>query len=260
MIKKEKKWPTCKGDSSFSYSDQELHFRRDVDVIQQMKPLTWSGCFVPEGCDIYSYSEIEQGAGLCGNERIDSIISNRHPWIGIYEAFFNNTNFEYNDIQIVSNDALVSMLLNGTEVATRSVVGDYDGLLEVITLTDAGHRVSEVVGYLNRIIATYGHNIIVNDAISNPRYGRSDVEKQIHYSEKNIPWRIKDDFSNNKDIKMVDWTGFAKIEVRLSNETGDSEGNSLKTTLYIGNAIRPIGTMSSYNLYPIEHFNNYYKK
>jgi hypothetical protein len=67
MIKKEKKWPTCKGESSFSYSDQELHFRKDVDVIQQIKPLTWSGCFVPEGSDIYSYNEIEQGSGLCGN-------------------------------------------------------------------------------------------------------------------------------------------------------------------------------------------------
>ena len=245
---------------SFKYSEQELKFRKDVDLIQEIKPLTWPGCFVPEGLDIDSYNEIYQGSGSIGDRNFINVIIDYYPWVKIYEAFFKNKNFDYEDIQVVSKGSRASILLNNNEIATRDILADYDGLLEVVTLSDAGHRNPETIGYLNRIIAAYGHNIIVNDAVINPRYGRIGIEKEIHFSKENIPWRIKNDFKNNSNIEMIDWTGSAKIEVRMLNKHNDPRGYSLETTLYMGNSNSPVGAMWSYDPYSIEDFDYYYKQ
>jgi hypothetical protein len=245
---------------SFEYSEPELKFRRDIDLIQAIMPLAWSGCFIPEGLDIDDYNEIYQGSGVCGDRNFYDVIIDHYPWVKIYEAFFKNEDFEDGDIQIISGMKKVRMLLNGNEIVTRNIIGNYDDLLEVVTLSDAGHKNFETMYYLNRIIAAYGHSTIVDDARINPRYGRVDIDKIIHHAERYIPWRIKNDFKKGTKVEMIDWTGSAKIETRMMNKYNDPEGYSLKTSFYMGDSSISIGTMWSYSSYLINDFDYYYKQ
>jgi len=244
-------------ETSFEYSEQELKFRRDIDLIQQIMPLAWSGCFVPDGAEIDSYREAYQGSGI-----MDQVHSNIHyyPWLKAYEAFFKNNSFDDKNIQIVSDGPITRMLLNGDIIITKEVVGDFDSVLEVITLSDNGHKNLETMLYLNRIIAAYGHNTIVDDARINPRYGRIDIDKEIHYAEQDIPWRVRNDFKQGAEIEMIDWTGSAKIEVGIWewDEYNDPEDLNLKTTFFMGGTDKPMGTMRSYAGHSIEDFNYYY--
>ena len=257
-FKKEEEEFIRQNTPSFEYSKQELKFRRDIDLIQEIMPLAWCGCFIPNSVEIDSYKEVYQGSGISGDGDFYNIIIKKFPWIKIYEAFFNNNSFNYENIKVVSDGKITRILLNGNTIVIKEVIGDLSGILEIITLSDSGHKNLKTMLYLNRIIAAYGHNIIVDDAKENPRYGRVDIDKEIQYSERDIPWRIKNDFSKGEEVEMIDWTGSAKIEVSVWDEYNDPEDMCLKTTFFISGEDKPTGTMRSYAGYLVEDFNHYY--
>ena len=92
---------------SFEYSEPELKFRRDIDLIQAIMPLAWSGCCL----DIDDYNEIYQGSGVCGDRNFYDVIIDHYPWVKIYEAFFNNKDFKGGDTQIISGMKKVRIII-----------------------------------------------------------------------------------------------------------------------------------------------------
>ena len=243
------------------YSLNEAEFRRKVELIQSIMPLNYPGCFLPEGCK--SDIPYEITIQLIRGETYEMTLA-MYPWLKIYDAFFNRGGFSSDDIKVFSDGSSVRMILDGNEIITREIIGDYGGLLEVITLKDCGRKDFKTMSYLNKIIAAYGHNAIVDDARTNKRYGRY-VKKQIHYAEKHIPWRVKNAFQVDcgeceEEIEMLDWTGSAKIEVRMMNRYNHIEGCSIKSTFYMGDSHSLVGTMYSSDSYPIDNFDYYYKK
>ena len=248
---------------SFNYSETELNFRRDIDLIQ--RGLHFSGSYAPEESDFSAYNEIYQGSGI-----MDGVQGYVHyfPWLKVYYAFFDNESFVDDKLSVVSDGTKTQMLLDGKVIVTKEVVGDIDGVLDIVTLSDCSHKDFETMFYLNRIIAAYGHNIIVDDAKVNPRYGRVDIDKktQLAYLEKYIPWRIKNAFSKSDDIEMIDWSGGARIEVEIWKDhllremlQRDVEHYlCAKTTFYMDGIDNPIGTMGSYAYFSVEEFNYHY--
>ena len=237
---------------SFEYSEEELKFRRDIDLIQRGINLSNYGSFRPEGLDQKSYQEI--------NQRNNGY---NYPWLKVYDAFFDNKRLDDNYLSVESDGSTTQILLNGEAIVTKEVVGDFNGLLDVITLSDCGNKSFETISYINRIIAAYGHNIIVDDAKVNPRYGRLDVGKEAHHSESLTPWRIKNAFSKSGNIQMIDWSGDARIEVAILKDyfhPKDEYSLCLKTTFYMADSDNPLGTMHSNVFYSIDDFNYFYKK
>jgi|SaaInlStandDraft_6_1057023.scaffolds.fasta_scaffold18441_3 hypothetical protein len=245
---------------SFNYSEVELKFRKDIDLIDDR--LHFSGRFSPVDSDEH-YEDIYQGCGIMDGGNPYDIINEVHPWVKVYEAFFDNKSFDYDKLSVVSDGVNTQMMLGGIVIATKEVVGDFDGVIDIITLSDCGHKDFETMFYLNRIIAAYGHNTIVDDARVNPRYGRVDIDKVIHHAERYIPWRIKNAFNKGDDIEMIDWTGGARIEVEIWKDhynPDDEPSLCIKTTFYINGTDQPIGTMSSNDYFSVEDFNYFYKK
>ena len=243
---------------SFNYSEVELKFRKDIDLIDDR--LHFSGRFSPVDSDEH-YEDIYQGSGIMGEGNHYDIINEVHPWVKVYEAFFDNKSFDYDKLSVVSDGVKTQMMLGGIVIATKEVVGDFDGVIDIITLSDCGHKDFETMFYLNRIIAAYGHNTIVDDARVNPRYGRVKIDKVIHHAERYIPWRIKNAFNKGGDIEMIDWTGGARIEVEIWKDhynPDDEPSLCIKTTFYINGTDQPIGTMSSNDYFSVEDFNYYY--
>jgi len=254
--------------STFEYSDEELQFRKDVDIIQQFMPNAWSGCFIPDGSDIDSYNEIYQGSGISVTgaddlyKALDSTILDVFPWVGIYKAFMENQNYksEDEDIKVISNGINTKILIYGYEVIAKQTIGNLNGLLEVIELNDCGNISDEKTTLcLNRILASYGHNIIVNDSNVNPRYGRSEVDESELSQNDRAPWKIKNQFAKSTEDNMIAWRGNATIEVRMWDDYGPEEV-SIKTSLYLGIMDKPLGTMRSYALVPIDEFKEVYKE
>lgn len=245
---------------SFNYSETELKFRKDIDLIQG--GLHLSGSFSPVDSDEH-YKDIYQGSGIMDQCSSDVF---HYPWLKVYNAFFDNESFDDDKLSVVSDGVKTKMLLGGMVIATKEVVGNFDGVIDIITLSDCSHKDFETMFYLNRIIAAYGHNTIVDDARVNPRYGRVDIDKVIHHAERYIPWRIKNAFNKGDGIEMIDWTGGARIEVGIWKDyfnpahDEDEPNLCLKTAFYMDGTDKPIGTMRSDEYFSVEDFNYFYKK
>jgi len=134
---------------NYRYSLNEAEFRRKVELIQSIMPLNYPGCFLPEGCK--SDIPYEIAIRLIRGETYEMTLV-MYPWLRIYDAFFNRRSFSSDDIDVSYDGSTVRMMLDGNEIITREIIGDYGGLLEVITLKDCGRKDFKTMSYLNKII------------------------------------------------------------------------------------------------------------